>query len=122
MQGIRDLGIRISIDDFGTGYSSFSYLKHLPVDILKIDASFIRDISLNAESKAIVRGIMEIAQNLNLEIIAEGVETEEQVHVLKEIGLKQVQGFLFSKPVPEEKFSSYLLEGFKRTIQSHQQD
>lgn len=113
LQQIRDLGIIISIDDFGTGYSSFSYLKHLPVDILKIDRSFIQDISLNAESRAIVQGIAEIADSIDLETIAEGIETEEQMEALKEIGIKQGQGFLFSKPVSGEEFTKFFEENFK---------
>lgn len=108
LQEIRDLGIHISIDDFGTGYSSFSYVKHLPVDTLKIDASFIRDIHYNQESQAIVKAILTIAKNLNLNVIAEGVESSEQLVVLSEGGCSQGQGFLFSKPLSSQDFERYL--------------
>ncbi|WP_017727912.1 sensor domain-containing protein [Halalkalibacterium ligniniphilum] len=105
---IRDLGVHISIDDFGTGYSSFGYIKHLPVDTLKIDASFIRDINLNKESYAIVKAIVDIAQTLNLNVIAEGVENQEQLLTLSENGCSQGQGFLFSKPLSKDEFEVYL--------------
>ncbi|CAG7646346.1 EAL domain-containing protein [Paenibacillus allorhizosphaerae] len=108
LQKIRDLGVDTSIDDFGTGYSSFSYIKHLPIDTLKIDASFIRDIHQNKESHAIVRAILSLAQTLNLNVIAEGVESKEQVAVLSEGGCHQAQGYLFSKPVSSENFEKML--------------
>jgi diguanylate cyclase (GGDEF)-like protein/PAS domain S-box-containing protein len=108
LEQIRELGIHTSIDDFGTGYSSFSYIKHLPVDTLKIDASFIRDIHHNKESQAIVKAILTIAQTLNLNVIAEGVENQEQLAVLCEDGCSQGQGFLFSKPLTSQAFEMYL--------------
>ncbi len=107
LQEIRELGVHISIDDFGTGYSSFSYIKHLPVDTLKIDASFIRDIHQNKESQAIVKAIMDIAQTLNLNVIAEGIESQEQLIALSEDGCSQGQGFLFSKPLSNHEFENY---------------
>ncbi|MBE1554036.1 EAL domain-containing protein [Sporosarcina limicola] len=108
LEEIRSLGIRISIDDFGTGYSSFSYLKQLPVDTLKIDRSFIEDIDTNEESKAIVKAVLTIAETLGMDVIAEGVETREQLAVLHEDGCSQAQGFLFSKPLTEDEFEVYL--------------
>ncbi|CAG7627820.1 hypothetical protein PAESOLCIP111_02956 [Paenibacillus solanacearum] len=108
LQKIRNLGVNMSIDDFGTGYSSFSYIKHLPIDTLKIDASFIRDIHQNKESHAIVRAILSLAQTLNLNVIAEGVESTEQVAVLSEGGCHQAQGYLFSKPISSEHFEKML--------------
>ncbi|WP_413378387.1 EAL domain-containing protein [Alkalihalobacillus sp. 1P02AB] len=108
LQEIRDLGVHISIDDFGTGYSSFSYIKHLPVDTLKIDASFIRDIHVNKESLAIVKGIVDIAQALNMNVIAEGIESQEQLISLSEQGCSQGQGFLFSHPLSNNEFEDYL--------------
>ncbi|WP_241558925.1 sensor domain-containing protein [Oceanobacillus halophilus] len=107
---IKDLGVAISIDDFGTGYSSFGYLKHLPVNTLKIDAIFIRDINLNPESQAIVNGIVDIAGKLKLNVIAEGIETNEQLCILREVSCPQGQGFYFSKPLSKEKFERYLKE------------
>jgi diguanylate cyclase (GGDEF)-like protein/PAS domain S-box-containing protein len=108
LQNIRDLGVHISIDDFGTGYSSFSYVKHLPVDTLKIDASFIRDVHTNKESQAIVRAILTIAQTLHLNVIAEGVEREEQLAFLHEEGCSEGQGYLFSKPIPRQDIEALL--------------
>ncbi|WP_338453379.1 EAL domain-containing protein [Niallia oryzisoli] len=108
LQEIRNLGVHVSIDDFGTGYSSISYIKHLPIDTLKIDASFIRDIHINEESEAIVKLIIDIAQTLNLNVIAEGVESQEQLLILRENGCLQGQGFLFSKPLSKNDFEGYL--------------
>ncbi|GCL73232.1 bifunctional diguanylate cyclase/phosphodiesterase [Paenibacillus naphthalenovorans] len=108
LQEIRNLGVHTSIDDFGTGYSSFSYIKNLPIDTLKIDASFIRDIHRNKESHAIVKAILTIAQTLNLSVIAEGVEIPEQLAVLNEDGCGHGQGFLFSKPLSSQDFENYL--------------
>lgn len=106
---LKHLGTRLAIDDFGTGYSSLSYLKRLPVDILKIDQSFIREIGTNNADKAIVRGIMALAHSLRLEVVAEGVETEAQRETLTEMGCDYLQGFLLSKPLSAEHFSSKLL-------------
>jgi diguanylate cyclase (GGDEF)-like protein/PAS domain S-box-containing protein len=108
LQSIRDLGVHISIDDFGTGYSSFSYVKHLPVDTIKIDASFIRDVHMNKESQAIVRAILTIAQTLHLNVIAEGVEREEQLAFLHAEGCREGQGYLFSKPIPRQEIETLL--------------
>jgi diguanylate cyclase (GGDEF)-like protein/PAS domain S-box-containing protein len=105
---IRDLGINIALDDFGTGYSSLSYLKQLPINTLKIDKSFIDNISTNSREKSIVDGIIQLAQKIGLDVVAEGVETKEQIQLLKVMGCNQIQGYYFSKPLPaheiEEKF------------------
>ncbi|MEK3913126.1 bifunctional diguanylate cyclase/phosphodiesterase [Paenibacillus sp. FSL H7-0331] len=108
LEAIKELGVHTSIDDFGTGYSSFSYIKHLPVNTLKIDASFIRDIHHNKESQAIVKAILTIAQTLDINVIAEGVESQEQLAILQEDGCNQGQGFLFSKPLSDQDFGAYL--------------
>ncbi|RNB50877.1 bifunctional diguanylate cyclase/phosphodiesterase [Brevibacillus gelatini] len=108
LQQIRDIGIHISIDDFGTGYSSFSYIKSLPVDTIKIDASFIRDIHYNQESQAIVKAIVTIAQSLNMNVIAEGIELDDQVAALQENGCDLGQGYLFSRPLATDDFDRYL--------------
>ncbi|MBU3126824.1 sensor domain-containing protein [Clostridium tagluense] len=105
---IRGLGINIALDDFGTGYSSLSYLKQLPINTLKIDKSFIDNIVTNEREKAIVDGIIQLAQKIELDVIAEGVETKEQIKLLQSMGCNQIQGYYFSKPLPsdeiEEKF------------------
>lgn len=105
----RDLGISISIDDFGTGYSSLSYLKHLPVDKLKIDRSFIIETPQNKGDVAIVKTIIALAKNLQLEIIAEGVESKEQVDFLTDAGCYIIQGFYYSQPLSAQACREYLI-------------
>ncbi|MFS0573997.1 EAL domain-containing protein [Sporosarcina sp. 179-K 3D1 HS] len=103
LQKVRELGVRISIDDFGKGYSSFSYLKELPVDTLKIDKLFIDGIDKDKDSKAIVKAILTIAETLDMEVIAEGIETDEQAAELLTIGCHCGQEFLFSKPLSDSE-------------------
>ena len=111
LDSLRQLGIRISIDDFGTGYSSLNYLKHLPVDILKIDRSFIIDIPADASDVAITKAIISLSHHLELKVIAEGVETQEQARFLNENGCDEGQGIYFSKPLPADRFEALLSEG-----------
>lgn len=105
---IKALGINISMDDFGTGYSSLSYLRKLPIDTVKIDRSFVRDIPHNKEDVSIAQAIIAMSKSLGLQIVAEGVENIEQVHFFKRQGCTVVQGFLFSKPVSGEDFGQML--------------
>ncbi|WP_349410197.1 EAL domain-containing protein [Pseudalkalibacillus sp. SCS-8] len=99
MNRLRDLGVKISVDDFGTGYSSLSYLREFPIDILKIDQSFIRNLKQSNPDAAIVRAIITMCEGLNMTVLAEGVETKDQLALLKEFGCNQIQGYYFSKPV-----------------------
>ena len=105
---IKNLGIRLAIDDFGTGYSSLAKLKHFPIDTLKIDRSFIRNIPKDAEDKAITEAIIAMGKTLSLTVVAEGVETEEQMNFLKEHSCDEMQGFYFSKPIEPEQFADLL--------------
>jgi diguanylate cyclase (GGDEF)-like protein/PAS domain S-box-containing protein len=108
MRALKELGVGLSMDDFGTGYSSLSYLQRLPVDELKIDQSFVRDLIGNADNESIVKTIIVLAQQLGMSIVAEGVETREQFNLLKSRGCCFFQGYLFSKPVPIEQFEDLL--------------
>jgi EAL domain-containing protein (putative c-di-GMP-specific phosphodiesterase class I) len=95
---LRNLGVQLSIDDFGTGYSSLSYLQRFPIDTLKIDRSFVTQMMENEENLAIVRTIVALAQNLGMDVVAEGVETEDQLRLLRKLECENGQGFLFSAP------------------------
>jgi diguanylate cyclase (GGDEF)-like protein len=114
---LKDLGLMLSIDDFGTGYSSLSYLKRFPLDELKIDRSFVNGVDTDPDNHAIVAAIIAMAHGLGLTVVGEGVETEEQLAVLKLRGCDECQGFLFSKPIPPEAFTR-LLAGTPRPQQS----
>ncbi|MBA2490976.1 MAG: EAL domain-containing protein, partial [Gammaproteobacteria bacterium] len=103
LQQFKRMSISLSIDDFGSGYSSLSYLKRFPLDTLKIDASFVRDITDDADDKSITTAIIAMAHGLGLKVIAEGVETETQLAFLRKHGCDEVQGFFFSKPLPVDE-------------------
>jgi len=105
---LKATGVRLAIDDFGKGYSSLGYLKRLPIDTLKIDRSFVRDIISNADDRAIIRSIISLARALNLKVIAEGVETHEQLSYLQEQGSDGIQGFLLSEPMTQNSFIQLL--------------
>ncbi|MBG7621056.1 EAL domain-containing protein [Herbaspirillum sp. AP02] len=108
LHALKRLGLQISVDDFGTGYSSLSYLRRFPVDALKIDKSFVRDIARDADSAAIVKAVISLAHILNLRVIAEGVENEEQHAFLKENACDEVQGYYFGKPMAVADFTEWL--------------
>ncbi|CAM4031295.1 EAL domain-containing protein [Paenibacillus alkaliterrae] len=111
MQNLQKMGISISLDDFGTGYSSLSYLKHFKVDTIKIDKSFIRDLRVDSESYFIIKSIIQLVKSLHILVAAEGVEQEEQLHILRRMNCDQVQGYLYSKPVPAAKMGELLKRG-----------
>jgi EAL domain-containing protein (putative c-di-GMP-specific phosphodiesterase class I) len=108
LQALKKLGIKISIDDFGTGYSSLSYLKRLPIDTLKIDQSFVRNVAAETDDAAIASLITSMAHNLNLSVVAEGVETEAQRESLKSKGCDVIQGYLISRPLPPAELTEFL--------------
>ena len=107
---LRAIGVRTSIDDFGTGYSSLSYLRELPVHALKIDRSFIIDLMDEPESEAIVRSIIELARNLRLETVAEGVEDERACELLTRLGCDYAQGFVLARPMAADAMRGWLHE------------
>jgi EAL domain-containing protein (putative c-di-GMP-specific phosphodiesterase class I) len=108
---LKELGALIALDDFGTGYSSLGFLKAFPVDTLKIDRSFIRDIGEDEEDRAICSAIVNLGQALKLQVMAEGVETETQMGILREQGCHLIQGFLFARPMPPDDVWTWLTTG-----------
>jgi EAL domain-containing protein (putative c-di-GMP-specific phosphodiesterase class I) len=118
LQTLREHGMRVAIDDFGTGYSSLAYLQKLPLDALKIDQSFVRQISDASENTAIVTAVIGMAQNLKLRVIAEGVETLEQLEFLRARRCDAAQGYYFSRPVPAEQFAKLLRTGIPEPPQA----
>lgn len=113
LNDIKSLGVQISMDDFGTGYSSFSYLRDLPIDILKIDRSFVCDITIDQDDATIIAAILAMAHTLNLVVVAEGVETDEQLQFLRAHRCDIVQGYLISRPIPETELRQFIIE-YKR--------
>ncbi len=111
LRALKKIGVKLAIDDFGTGYSSLSYVKRLPVDKLKIDRSFVHGVGECAEDAAIVRAIIQLGHTLQLEVVAEGVETDAQLDFLSTNECDQIQGFLVSRPLPVEEFSGLFPPG-----------
>jgi EAL domain-containing protein (putative c-di-GMP-specific phosphodiesterase class I) len=111
MRHLKNLGVSLSLDDFGTGYSSLNYLRRFPVDHLKIDRSFIVDVTSDASAAAMATSVVAIAHSLGIKAVAEGVETREQLELLAACRCVAFQGYLFSKPLPPEEFVSLLQEG-----------
>jgi EAL domain-containing protein (putative c-di-GMP-specific phosphodiesterase class I) len=110
LEGLRSIGVGLSIDDFGTGFSTLTYLKRFPVEALKIDQSFITDVPDNAHNAAIVRAIVALAQSMNLNVIAEGVETRRHWQFLVDNGCREMQGYLVSPPMPVEAFEKFVMQ------------
>ncbi|MEA5513720.1 EAL domain-containing response regulator [Nodularia sp. UHCC 0506] len=108
MNELQRLGVRIAIDDFGTGYSSLIYLKNLPINTLKIDRYFIHNVAHDSQKSAITRALIEMAHNLNLQVIAEGIETEAELSFLRQNNCDAIQGFLFSRPLPPSELENFL--------------
>jgi predicted signal transduction protein with EAL and GGDEF domain len=117
LEQLRALGVQLSIDDFGTGYSSLSYLHRFPINTLKVDRSFVMRMADNNENSEIVRTILMLAQNLGMDVVAEGVETREQLALLRKLGCEYGQGFLFSKPVDADGAEQIIAE--TRAVASH---
>jgi EAL domain-containing protein (putative c-di-GMP-specific phosphodiesterase class I) len=117
LQGLHKLGCGVSIDDFGTGNSSLDHLCKLPLDILKIDQSFVQDIGVDDQDKEIIRIVMAIADTMGLQVVSEGVETEEQLHFLKQLHCDWIQCYYFSKPLKPDQITE-MLDGSVRTFSS----
>ncbi|OXS78035.1 EAL domain-containing protein [Domibacillus enclensis] len=111
LSSCRDKGIQISIDDFGTGYSTFSYLKDFPVDKMKIDKYFIDEIGVNEQTEAILKSMIQLAKNLGYSVVAEGVETKEQVQFLMDNGCSVIQGFYIDRPLSISTFEEKYVRG-----------
>ena len=105
---IRDLGVQIGLDDFGTGYASLTHLRRLPLTFVKIDQSFVQGLGTDREDERIVSAVVDLAANLGLRSIAEGVETEDQLDRLRELGCDQAQGYLFARPMPPREIPAAL--------------
>jgi diguanylate cyclase (GGDEF)-like protein len=118
LEAIKRLGITLSIDDFGTGYSSMSLVKQLPIDALKIDRSFVREIASDADDKAIAEAIIALGRALDLTVVAEGVETAEQEAVLRAHNCDEIQGYLISKPVPADEFATFLANHTQKQLRA----
>ena len=115
LEALRDAGLHIAIDDFGTGYTSLAHVKHLPVDKLKIDRSFIRHLPDSPTDAAIVRTIIALGEALGLGVVAEGVETKEQLVFLRDLGCREIQGFYITRPLPPQDFEAWLSRHRERT-------
>jgi EAL domain-containing protein (putative c-di-GMP-specific phosphodiesterase class I) len=109
LSALKRFGVTLSVDDFGTGYSSLSYLKRFPIDVLKIDRSFVQDLHHDADDAAICSAILAMARKLDLKVVAEGVELEEQLEFLSRHRCGQIQGYLFSKPITARAFEALVL-------------
>jgi EAL domain-containing protein (putative c-di-GMP-specific phosphodiesterase class I) len=110
LQHLKSIGVRLAIDDFGTGYSSLGYLKRFPIDVLKVDRSFVAGLPSNAGDAAIVRAVVGLSRALGLKAVAEGVETAQQLDELRALGCDQGQGYLFGKPMPSDAAEALLRE------------
>lgn len=114
---LRAIGVRISLDDFGTGYSSLEYIQRLPLDVLKIDRSFVRQLDERAETRAIVGTVCSLAHLLGLDVVAEGVETRAEESILADLRVPMIQGFFYSRPVPAEQVDANLLARLQELAQ-----
>ncbi len=116
LQHLRNIGVRIALDDFGTGYSSLSYLRRFPFDKIKIDRCFVDDIADDDGSPAIVQAVINIANAQNMTTTAEGIETEPQREMLRDLGCTEMQGFLFSRPLPVEQIRALLMAATGKNV------
>jgi EAL domain-containing protein (putative c-di-GMP-specific phosphodiesterase class I) len=111
---LRKAGVRVAVDDFGTGYASLRYVKHFPMDTIKIDKEFVRGLPLNTENAAITNAIVSLAHSLNLAVIAEGIEYEAEAEFLRDLRCTVIQGFLYGRPMSPERFAEWRRERIKK--------
>ena len=116
LQELKNMGMQLAVDDFGTGYSSLSYLKKFPIDVLKIDQSFVRDIDSDSGNGIIVSAVIAMGNNLEQRVVAEGVEDTRQLAFLKERHCEEGQGYFFSRPLASKEFAALLATGISRTV------
>jgi EAL domain-containing protein (putative c-di-GMP-specific phosphodiesterase class I) len=116
LQSLRVHGVRIAVDDFGTGYSSLSYLRKFPIDAIKIDQSFVRQITMTPDDTTIVSAIISMGQSMKLRVIAEGVETQKELEFLQAQQCDEAQGYYFSRPVPAQQFAKLLETGIPEAV------
>ena len=120
MQDIKNTGVSIAIDDFGTGYSSLAYIKRFPIDVLKVDRSFVMDIPEDKNDMAITAAVIAMAHKLSLNVVAEGVETEEQLKYLRQNNCDEGQGYFFSRPLSLGQLHQYLIVSAERNTNSYE--
>ncbi len=118
LRDLRHMGFSIALDDFGTGYSSLGYLSRYPVDKIKIDRSFVSNLGVDPEAEAVIRAIVKLSKALNLNIVAEGVETRAQKNILRSTGCNIIQGYIFSRPVPVDAIDDMMRADRRLTISS----
>ena len=113
LKKLKDIGVHLAVDDFGTGYSSLNYLKKFPIDELKIDAAFVKDVETNSDDRAIIKSIIALAKTMKLKVVAEGVETRKQEEILKQFGCDFIQGYYIGRPLCGEDFERQILNNQK---------
>jgi len=118
LQVLKDMGIRIALDDFGTGYSSLSFLRRFPIDTVKIDRSFVNDMTTDADDASIVRAVIGMGESLHLQVVAEGIETREQLAYLRRHGCPEGQGFYLGRPAVGEEFAELLGRRTKKSARA----
>jgi EAL domain-containing protein (putative c-di-GMP-specific phosphodiesterase class I) len=116
LKTLRARGVQVAVDDFGTGYSSLSYLRKFPIDALKIDQSFVRQITTAPDETTIVTAVISMGRSLKLRVVAEGVETQEELAFLQAHQCDEAQGYFFSRPLPPERFARLLATGISQTV------